>query len=86
MGGQVRHTTNSIALHLYIWAKHLTDEGLEATKFDDEQLVVGYHTKCNLFRHPHAMKRKKGRTIHSQISKRSTRSPLYLRVKAAEQE
>ena len=42
MGSQVCHTTNSIALHLHIWAKHLTDEGLEATKLDYEQFVIGF--------------------------------------------
>ena len=40
MSRQVRHAANSIALDFDVWAQHLPDQGLQATEFDDEELVL----------------------------------------------
>lgn len=40
MRRKVCHATNRVALNFYVRAEHLSDERLQAAKFDDEQLVV----------------------------------------------
>lgn len=37
---KIRHAADSVALNLYIRTKHLSNEGFEAAKLDDEKLVV----------------------------------------------
>ena len=40
MSGQVCHTPNGVALNFDVGAQHLTDERLQASQFDNEQLVI----------------------------------------------
>lgn len=39
MSGQIGYATDGVALNFNVWTEHLTDEWLEATKFDYEELV-----------------------------------------------
>jgi len=41
MGGEIRHTANCVTLDFHVGAKHLTDQRLQTSKLDDEQLVIG---------------------------------------------
>jgi hypothetical protein len=41
MGSEIRDTTNRVALDFNVGAKHLTDQWLQTSKLDDEQLVIG---------------------------------------------
>lgn len=38
---KVRDATDSVALNFDIWAEHLSNQGLEATQLDNEELVFG---------------------------------------------
>lgn len=40
MGGQVGNTSNGVTLNFDIGTEHLAYEGLQATKFNDEKLVI----------------------------------------------
>jgi len=41
MSGEVGDASNRVTLYLYVWRKHLTDEGLEPAQFDNEEFVFG---------------------------------------------
>ncbi len=49
MCGKVRHTTDSIALDLHVWAQHLANEWFKTSQLHDEQLVVGYNSPTKEF-------------------------------------
>ena len=38
---EVRDATDSVTLNFYIWAEHLSNQGLKATQFDNKELVFG---------------------------------------------
>lgn len=90
MSSEVRDTPNSVTLHLDVRREHLTDEGFETAKPDNEDLVLrcqrkihpsypsASSTTCNT--NPATL------TIHRQIPQRSTRRPLHLRVMTPQQE
>lgn len=40
MRRKICYTADGIALDLYVWAKHLSNEGFETAQFDNEELVV----------------------------------------------
>ena len=42
MSCKIGNASNSVTLHLDVGAKHLANEGLEATQLDNEQLIIGY--------------------------------------------
>lgn len=41
MSREVGNASNCVTLYLYVWRKHLTDEGLKSAQFDDEEFVFG---------------------------------------------
>lgn len=43
MGSQICNATNSVTLDFNIGTKHLTNQWLEATQFDNEKLVISYN-------------------------------------------
>jgi len=84
MGSEIRDTTNRIALDFNVGAKHLTDQRLQTSKLDDEQLVVGLMSlgskqKIQL------VQRRYGLTVDCQVSQCRTGRPLHFRVMATEQ-
>lgn len=42
MGCEIRDASYCIALHLHIWAQHLTDQRFQPPEFDYQQLVVRF--------------------------------------------
>lgn len=83
MRRKVGDTSNCIALHLDVWAQHLSDERLETSQLDDEQLVLS----CATARQSHIeCGRRGGPTIDGEIAERGTGSPLNLGIMAAEEE
>lgn len=45
MSRQVGDAAYSVALHLYIGAQHLPDQGFQSSQLHNEELVVGYWGK-----------------------------------------
>src|SRR6266567_8589004 len=84
MGGEICDTTNRVALNFNVGAKHLTDQRLQTSKLDDEQLVVGLMTlgsKQNIW----LVQRGYGLTVDRQVSQCRTGRPLYFRIVTTEQ-
>ncbi len=82
MRGQIRHTTNGIALYLNVGAEHLPNERLKTTKFDDEQLVVS----CRATSAPKSAQAGNVRTIYSQVSQGRACSPLHFGIVTTKEE
>ena len=82
MRGQVSYASYSIALHFNIRTEHLANKRLQATEFDDEQLVVSCRTTLAIT----STKAADIRTIYSEVSECRAGSPLHFGVMTAEKE
>lgn len=45
---KVCYAADGVALDLYVWTEHLSNEGFEAAEFDDEELVVGWREMIHM--------------------------------------
>ena len=80
---KIRYAADGVALDLYVWTEHLSNEGFEAAKFDDEKLVVS----CGGIIHMGWVKGTRAkRTVYRQITESSTSRTLNLGVLTGEEE
>lgn len=76
MGGQVRNTSNGIALHLHIRRHHLADQRGQPSEGDDQDLVLSYVVSAT----EHCQRPEETRTIYSKVAQRGASSSLDLNI------
>lgn len=82
MRSEVCYAPDGIALDLNIWRQHLTDEGWQTSKLNDEDLVLRYEVSVVLF----SCLGRSRLTVDCEVSKSCASCPLHLNIGALEQE